>query len=103
MAGADMNHTLRVSQQAPTNINLPALEWVSWSAGVNYPEEWHSKDAFFKIKIRREGGRESRDRWVLQMPGVRREFPGELTASDMKAEALEAYRQRILSAIDMAA
>lgn len=98
-----MNQNFQAPQQAAPGMSIPAFEWAFWSAGANYPEEWHSKDALFKVKIRREGGRESRDRWVLQMPDLRQEFPGELTTNDMKAEALKAYRQRIGGAIRLAA
>lgn len=98
-----MTQNFQAPHQAAANMTIPAFEWALWSAGANYPEEWHSKDALFKVKIHREGGRESRDRWVLQMPGVREEFPGELTTMDMKAEALSAYRQRIGVAVSFAA
>lgn len=82
---------------------VAAIQWALWSAGPNYPEEWHSKDAVCKVKLRREGGPQNRDRWMLQMNGRKQILPGEMSTDEVKAVAQKEYAAHLMTAFAIAA
>lgn len=88
---------------ASMQMRMAAIEWALWSAGLHYPEEWHSKNTVCSVKLRHEGGPQNRDRWVLQVNGRKQVLSGELSTDQAKATAQREYASHVMSAFAIAA